>query len=57
MIEIIDSTRMLYCAGDTMTVGDLWVFLEKLTSNHGEELIVSISPDANAFTIEGDTGD
>ena len=57
MIEIIESTRMLYCEGDTMTVGDLWDFLVRLGADSDDELIVSISPTANAFTIEGDKGD
>ena len=57
MIEIIESTRMLYCEGDTMTVGDLWDFLVRLGADRDDELIVSISPTANAFTIEGDKGE
>lgn len=57
MIKIIDSTRILYCEGDTMTLGDLWDFLVRLGVDRDAELIVSISPTADAFTIEGDKGD
>lgn len=56
MTEIIEMTRLLWIEGDPMTVGDLRAFVYKLGDND-DELTVSISPDANAFTIEGDKGD
>lgn len=56
MTEITEMTRLLWVEGDPMTVGDLKEFVYKL-GDIEDELTVSISPDANAFTIEGDKGD